>query len=83
MVEMNILEKRAYKVVEARSSQYGYPACEECGSTKWLEMHHVIYRSQGGLTEPDNLVLLCKRCHGERHGERVVDSEPMWKTGGD
>lgn len=33
------------------------------------QVHHVVFRSQGGQHEMSNLVFLCNRCHSERaHG---------------
>ena len=32
------------------------------------DVHHVIYRSQGGTDSLNNLVLLCRHCHERAHG---------------
>ena len=40
-----------------------------CGKTN-IEIHHIIYRSQGGSDEPDNLVCLCREHHIEAHSFR-------------
>lgn len=50
--------------------------CWRCGCRKNLERCHIIPYSLGGLDEPKNLVLLCKRCHSE--GPNVTDVEIMW-----
>lgn len=50
--------------------------CWRCGNEKTLERCHIIPHSLGGKDAPENLVLLCKRCHAE--GPNVVDSEIMW-----
>ncbi len=34
-----------------------------CGETRFLEVHHVVPRAQGGSNRQDNLVTLCGRCH--------------------
>ena len=44
--------------------------CAVCGSTRQLEIHHVVKRSRGGSNEPMNLVCLCHLCHCAVHGER-------------
>lgn len=41
--------------------------CRGCGTTRHLEVHHIIFRSQGGKDEPSNLVTLCRRCHQRAH----------------
>jgi 5-methylcytosine-specific restriction endonuclease McrA len=38
-----------------------------CGSRKFLEVHHVIPREQGGSHAAANLVTLCSRCHRFLH----------------
>jgi 5-methylcytosine-specific restriction endonuclease McrA len=38
-----------------------------CGSRKYLEVHHVIPREQGGPHTAANLVTLCSRCHRFLH----------------
>jgi hypothetical protein len=38
-----------------------------CGATRGLELHHVIYRSHGGLHDPDYLVPLCGGDHLGHH----------------
>jgi 5-methylcytosine-specific restriction endonuclease McrA len=44
-----------------------------CGRTRFLEVHHVTPRSQGGSNEPGNLITLCAACHRLWHekGGRV------------
>ena len=50
--------------------------CWRCGCKSNLERCHIIPHALGGKDEPENLVLLCKRCHAE--GPNVKDSEVMW-----
>jgi len=38
-----------------------------CRATRFLEVHHVVPRSQGGGNGEANLVTLCSRCHGFVH----------------
>lgn len=50
--------------------------CQNCGTggDNRLQLHHVIYRSQGGSNEQENLVTLCFRCHeGVHQGVYVFD----------
>lgn len=37
--------------------------CVKCGSTKLLEVHHIVARHQGGTDDLDNLETLCHQCH--------------------
>ena len=41
--------------------------CQLCGSTQWLEIHHIYYRSEGGLTVEKNLIRLCEKDHKKVH----------------
>ena len=34
-----------------------------CGRTRFLEVHHITPRNQGGSNRPENLVTLCGSCH--------------------
>lgn len=48
--------------------------CQDCGRPVGTgrpgEVHHIQPRSRGGTDGPDNLVLLCRSCHGSRHIEK-------------
>ena len=43
-----------------------------CPNTLWLEVHHIIFYADGGLTRPDNLITLCTRCHKNVHEGQLV-----------
>ena len=36
-----------------------------------LEVHHIIYRSQGGSDDQSNLITLCHTCHKELHAGNI------------
>jgi hypothetical protein len=38
-----------------------------CGGTHFLEVHHVVPRSEGGSNQAENLITLCGRCHRFAH----------------
>jgi 5-methylcytosine-specific restriction endonuclease McrA len=38
-----------------------------CNHTRFMEIHHIIPRSQGGANDPENLVTLCTSCHKLLH----------------
>jgi 5-methylcytosine-specific restriction endonuclease McrA len=47
-------------------AERGY-ACERCGMTLTpLDLHHLHYRTLGEET-PDDVELLCHRCHDNQH----------------
>ncbi len=37
-----------------------------------LEVHHIVYQSQGGSDEADNLITLCHTCHKAVHEGRLI-----------
>ena len=39
------------------------PNCKNKDKNPILEVHHIIYRSNGGTNKPNNLVTLCTKCH--------------------
>jgi 5-methylcytosine-specific restriction endonuclease McrA len=57
--------------------------CRHCkGNSKddRLEVHHIIFKSNGGSDEPENLILLCKTCHDKVHSG-TLDIEGGRKKG--
>lgn len=52
--------------------------CQCCGAKKTrLEVHHIIYRSNGGTDDLDNLITLCEKCHKKVHaGEITINKKP-------
>ncbi len=44
--------------------------CQECGSMKNLQVHHMKPRSRLGGDVMRNLITLCDSCHGKCHGRR-------------
>lgn len=54
--------------------------CQNCkGKSKdsKLEVHHIIFRTNGGSDEESNLICLCKTCHDELHDGNIT----LKKTG--
>jgi hypothetical protein len=43
-----------------------------CGGSKWLEIHHIIPRSQGGAHDAWNLLLLCGPHHRAHHEGKLL-----------
>lgn len=47
--------------------------CQVCGKKHTrLEVHHIVYRSQGGTDDEDNLITLCEDCHNKVHDGKLV-----------
>lgn len=43
--------------------------CRGCAKSA-DEVHHIVFRSQGGTDDPSNLVAICRGCHEQAHGRR-------------
>jgi 5-methylcytosine-specific restriction endonuclease McrA len=45
--------------------------CEACGRQfridNGLDIHHIIFRSQGGSDDVENCACLCRKCHTRAH----------------
>jgi Domain of unknown function (DUF222)/HNH endonuclease len=48
------------KAVRARDRECRFPAC---GARRHTDVHHIVWWSRGGVTDVDNLVLLCSFHH--------------------
>lgn len=49
--------------------------CQYCkGKSKdsKLEVHHIVFRRNGGSDEPENLICLCKTCHDKLHNGEIM-----------
>lgn len=44
--------------------------------TPCLDVHHILYRSQGGADVRDNLISLCRECHDRAH---LTSSPRLWR----
>ena len=49
-----------------------------CGRTRFLEVHHIVSRQQGGSNKTENLMTLCASCHRLWHerGSGIVVETP-------
>ena len=53
--------------------------CRVCGRRHDLEVHHIVFRSRGGPTEPGNLITTCNGCHSLVHAGLLVLEGPSQK----
>jgi hypothetical protein len=52
--------------------------CEICRDVEATERHHRLRRSQGGLNSLENLLHLCRYCHGVVHRYPGLSYERGW-----
>ena len=50
---------------------YTCQCCKGKHKDSKLEVHHIIYRSQGGSDEEGNLITLCHTCHKDLHSGKI------------
>ena len=46
--------------------------CKGKSKDRRLEVHHIVFRRNGGSDEQDNLITLCRVCHDELHNGNIV-----------
>ena len=49
--------------------------CENCGWKRAADCHHLLFKSQGGKDEIENLMALCRNCHVEAHRSPVYNKK--------
>ena len=63
--------KKLDNVLYARTRKWAYERdngrCVLCGAPA-SEVHHIVFRSQMGLSNLKNLAFLCRDCHNKAHG---------------
>ena len=63
--------KRLDNALYARTRKWAYERdeglCVLCGAMA-TEVHHIEFRSHGGLSNLSNLACLCRDCHTKAHG---------------
>ena len=65
--DLTQISKETRDKVYQRDSYDDCPCCIYCGKPKYVQVHHYIERSRGGLGIEENLVCLCAECHTKIH----------------
>ncbi len=60
-------DNKLYAVTRKQAYERDNGLCVICGSMA-TQCHHIIFRSQGGLSDLRNLACLCMQCHNQAHG---------------
>lgn len=60
--------KEIYNIVIERDKY----CCRLCGSTNWIQLHHILYRSQRKdlINDINNCIMLCDNCHRLVHNNK-------------
>jgi hypothetical protein len=68
-------QKGFYNVKQYVLHRDGY-ACKKCKQDRCkLEVHHILFKSNGGTNSPDNLITLCSFCHDKLHLSANAEAE--------
>lgn len=60
------------KAMVLNRDNYKCQCCKGKHKDSKLEVHHIIYRSNGGSDEESNLITLCHTCHKDLHDGRIT-----------
>lgn len=60
------------KAMVLNRDNYKCQYCKGKHKDSKLEVHHIIYRSQGGSDEESNLITLCHTCHKDLHDGKIT-----------
>ena len=60
------------KAMVLNRDNYTCQCCKGKHKDSKLEVHHIVYRSQGGSDEQDNLITLCHTCHKNLHNGKII-----------
>jgi len=61
------LSAEEYNLLRQRVLERDGWRCQNCGSSKYLHVHHQTRRSKLGDDALDNLITLCVTCHQKQH----------------
>ncbi len=61
-----------YRALKLRVLERDGWRCQSCGRRDQLEVHHQVRRSQLGLDDEANLIVLCNSCHRVQHEKNVA-----------
>lgn len=57
------------------------PNCKNNDKNSILQLHHIVFRSNGGTDTPNNLITLCTKCHTPKnHKGYLKDWKPKIKS---
>ena len=69
------------KAMVLNRDNYTCQYCKGKHKDSKLEVHHIIFRSQGGSDEESNLITLCHTCHKDLHSGKIIPNFKGKKKG--
>ena len=81
-------DRELFRKTKRQAIERDKGCCVLCGKYG-CDVHHIVFRSQGGKSTLDNLVCLCRDCHNAAHGEnarmyrKILQLYTSWGAHGD
>jgi len=72
--------KRAFYNTKAYILHRDKYTCQKCKKNKdglVLNIHHIVFQSNGGTNAPNNLIILCKPCHDKLHKHKTPEKASL------
>lgn len=73
----NYIHSPEWKARRVIAIKKAHGRCQECGTKKCLQVHHISYQNLFHERDED-LRVLCKYCHDERHGFKSRRKPKSW-----
>jgi len=58
-----------FLAIKAEAQRRAGGSCEVCHKQQDLEPHHIRYPAWGTFDTPENIVMICRKCHCIVHGK--------------
>lgn len=72
LVKRTATEEKAYEHNKRLMYERDNWHCRHCNTSFSLTPHHVVFQSQGGTDDLNNLLCLCIRCHNAVHDRLLL-----------
>lgn len=77
-VKSGTMKNKSNKRISVTNETYDFVvkrdnySCRLCGSTNWIQLHHILYRSQRKdlINDISNCIMLCYDCHRLVHNNK-------------
>lgn len=75
MSDKKKIEKGIEAEIRAKLLEEHGGLCQNCQRQpdyRGLQLHHLLFKSRGGVTSDSNCVLICARCHSKYHNIKEI-----------
>jgi 5-methylcytosine-specific restriction endonuclease McrA len=71
------LDEDAYRLLRRQVLERDGWRCQNCGSMRELQPHHLKFRSNAGNDAERNLITLCQACHSSVHNSNPISAHKI------